>query len=155
MWQYFILNQRIPRMTCILIKESRRENSTWFWQFEKQNKKQFWFREWRRFLLPVTKRWNDIFKKKFLLKIEKLVGFWSKLSSFNYLYAEFTCSYGTDHLWNVSLKNFFHFSFEFNETWWSFRTHRWVNFLQFTLNSNEEKSFLNDSPSLKGRWIWP
>ena len=30
-------------MTSILIKESHRENSTWFWQFEKQNKKNFDF----------------------------------------------------------------------------------------------------------------
>ena len=142
-------------MTCILINESYSLEKIPhdFDNSKNKTKNNFDFESEEGFYYLLQKDGMIYLKKKFLLKIEKLVGFWSKLSSFNYLYAEFTCSYGTNHLWNVSLKNFFHFSFEFNETWWSFRTHRWVNFLQFTLNSNEEKSFLNDSPSLKGRWI--
>ena len=42
-------------MTCILIKESRRENSTWFWQFEKQNKKKFDFEPEERFYYLLQK----------------------------------------------------------------------------------------------------
>ena len=74
--------------------------------------------------------------------------------------AKFTRPYQTDHLLNVFLKTVC-FSFEFNETWGSLSKHSWfLQLQQFSLNSNEEqKSFLvthlTDSPSVKGRWIWP
>ena len=50
-------------MTCILINESRRENSTWFWQFEKQNEKNFDFESEEGFYYLLQKDGMIYFKK--------------------------------------------------------------------------------------------
>ena len=65
-----------------------------------------------------------------------------------------------DSLLNVFDIKLLFFSSEFNETCWSCSTHRVLQLHQVSLHSDEKvivlyQTHLTDSPSVRGRWIWP
>ena len=101
---------------CTFLKESTR----------------FWIEKKCRMAVPVCIRRCHILEEHIRSDDRTTCYLWITYLSM----AQFTCSYWTDHSLNVSLIILVCFSFEFNETWWSFRTHKYLQLHQFSLNSN-------------------